>query len=625
MDISFNPADVISDNVISQIPHFTGKAIFELDKNGRLLFVNEEAATLFGQPSKSLIRKLVWGRFHNPVNGFLCQVIEQSLYKKAILDEVLTYPASTIELHIQAIPSSSGAIVMISTLSKDSKPGINWNKHIQEEIVPAFHEQQITYEGNLEKLRDSKDLLQSVFDVSLTGIAVLESIRNDEEKIIDFKLTLINESGKKRLGVNLTGKNLLDVLPDGLVFFEMNKQVVETGVPFDIERNYEGELVKGWFRITAVKLGDGLVVCFDDIGIRKHNEQELSNLNSMLSVQNKLFEQAEQVANTGSWIWNLDTNVVHYSDNCYRIYGMEPQSHAPGWEAFNKYVHKDDFERLSNLIKKMSVNEQPSSTEYRIITTNGDLRYIRANNKLYITPEGERTMIGNIQDITEPKMAEQELIQLKLSQQSEILNAVLLAQEFERERIGEGLHNGVAQLLYAVKIKNELLKVADPGNTQKLLKEIDSVLSDAIKETRNISFELVPTALKDFGLEHALTALFQKIAKPGLQISFNASALNDRLSENIEIGIYRIIQELVNNIIKHSRATKANVKINNEGGTILVVVRDNGEGFNQKQVSQEQKGIGLQNIKNRAKLLNAKLKIDSSPSKGTRVSIDIPA
>lgn len=226
-------------------------------------------------------------------------------------------------------------------------------------------------------------------------------------------------------------------------------------------------------------------------------------------------------------------------------------------------------------------------------------------------------------DINEKKKAEHELVELRLKQQREVLNAIILAQEEERERIGEALHDGVAQLLYGAQTRLQALSLTS-AEDQKNLKEVLAIISDAINDTRRISFELVPAVLKDYGIEVALKALFQRIIRDKPKISLQVKGLSRRLPEKLEYTIYRVVQELVNNILKHSKATEASVDIHYSRKMLQLTIADNGIGIREHAEERIYKGIGLQSIKNRVKLMEGSFKIQSSSSSGTAIFISIP-
>lgn len=244
--------------------------------------------------------------------------------------------------------------------------------------------------------------------------------------------------------------------------------------------------------------------------------------------------------------------------------------------------------------------------------------------EVYLNPlfQEDGTVAGGLtilHDVSLRKRMEEEAMRLKLEQQKEVLNAVLATQEEERKRIAEALHNGVGQLLYAAKLNLERQHKAAKTEASSLLTEL---LDEAIRETRTISFELMPRILEDFGLETALQELMKRICTGAIKFNLKTIGLQ-RFSDTIEIAVYRIIQELINNILKHSKATQANLEVTCKRNMLYITVQDNGIGFDPKSKATKTKGIGLTGIENRVKLLDGKMEVQTIPGTGTTINIQL--
>ena len=225
-----------------------------------------------------------------------------------------------------------------------------------------------------------------------------------------------------------------------------------------------------------------------------------------------------------------------------------------------------------------------------------------------------------VRDVTERVRLAEEATELKLRQQQEVLSAILTTQEQERKRIAEALHNGVGQLLYATKLNLEN-RQGGPASREAAL----ALLEEAIKATRTISFELTPGILQDFGLKSALEELVKRIPRSGLHVHLYLTGSFAELPQQLEISVYRIVQELLNNIIKHAQAREAFVHVVHEDGHVTISAEDDGVGFDSTQATGPHTGIGLTSIRNRVDLLAGTLSIDSRPGRGTIVSIDLKA
>ena len=224
-----------------------------------------------------------------------------------------------------------------------------------------------------------------------------------------------------------------------------------------------------------------------------------------------------------------------------------------------------------------------------------------------------------MRDVTERERLTEEATRLRLRQQQEVLAAILTTQETERKRIAEALHNGLGQLLYATK-----LSLDGPGGVPPAPRDALRLLEEAIRTTRTISFELTPGILEDFGLGTALEALVKRIAPARLPLHLHLRNLDQRLPAPVEIAVYRTVQELLNNVMKHARATEVEVHVAHETGRLYVSVEDNGCGFEPAVLAAEPlAGIGLAGVRNRVALLGGELAVRSQLGRGTIISFEV--
>jgi PAS domain S-box-containing protein len=219
-----------------------------------------------------------------------------------------------------------------------------------------------------------------------------------------------------------------------------------------------------------------------------------------------------------------------------------------------------------------------------------------------------------IADITERKNMEASLI-----------NAVVEGQESERKRLSRELHDGLGPLLSSVKHNMDVIdpsNSSDPDKNIKYLNYSITLLNDAINELRTISQNLMPRILEDFGLVSALKELCERISQTNkLQVSFYSNEKYFDINKEIELGLYRIAQELLNNALKHSKADKINIQLVRKNDKVILLVDDNGIGFDTRSSS---KGFGLKNIQSRAKAFNGILNIESDLQKGTITTLEVP-
>lgn len=213
-----------------------------------------------------------------------------------------------------------------------------------------------------------------------------------------------------------------------------------------------------------------------------------------------------------------------------------------------------------------------------------------------------------------------------LSQQQIAASAILQAEENERQRIAKDLHDGVGQIMSAAKMNLSSFEndLQFKDEEQKLsFERIISLVDEGCREVRSVSHQMMPNVLLKSGLGKAVTEFLDKIDQKVLKVNLHTEGLNEHIEETTEIVLYRVLQESVNNVIKHSGASELDLSLIKDVDGISATIEDNGRGFDSKNLS-EKAGIGLKNMKARVEYLKGTIDFDSSPGKGTLVAIHIP-
>jgi two-component system NarL family sensor kinase len=224
------------------------------------------------------------------------------------------------------------------------------------------------------------------------------------------------------------------------------------------------------------------------------------------------------------------------------------------------------------------------------------------------------------------KIQQQRITELETQQQLLATEAVLKGEEQERSRLAKDLHDGLGGMLSGIKyslntVKGNLLMT--PDNQYAFERSMD-MLDSSIKEMRRVAHNMMPEALVKFGLDTALKDFCQDINQSGaLAITYQSIGLqNTSLDQTTAVTIYRIVQELINNTMKHGAAKKGIVQVTRAGNELAITVEDDGKGFD-PAVLQAAKGMGWANIHNRIEFLKGRLDIQSAPGKGTSVHIEL--
>ncbi len=210
--------------------------------------------------------------------------------------------------------------------------------------------------------------------------------------------------------------------------------------------------------------------------------------------------------------------------------------------------------------------------------------------------------------------------------QAQQLQTVINTQEEERKRISRDLHDDVGTKLSALKLFLSSLKSnADKKQYQqigRLASNSEQLINETIKDVREMLLNLSPGILEEFGFTTAIEGLVSKINQTNtIHFDLLVFGMKDNLKKEYELALYRITQELINNVLKHSEAGKVSLQIGYRDEKIIIMIEDDGKGFD---LSVHKDGYGLKNLEARAKLLNGTMNIDTLPGKGTSVSIEVP-
>jgi len=234
-----------------------------------------------------------------------------------------------------------------------------------------------------------------------------------------------------------------------------------------------------------------------------------------------------------------------------------------------------------------------------------------------------------LRDVTQRKRLENEMRQEQVKRQNDINKAMIYAQEQERGRIAEDLHDELGHNLSVLKMNLSVLQSKanelDPS-IQKVLENSAELLDQTTMEVRNISRNLTPNLLFDFGLVAAIRNLVKRVIEgKGLQVEFITLNTDDQeLAQTIEISVYRIVQELLNNTLKYAEAEEVNIQLTLQDDNLVLMYEDDGKGFDVAAVRAQNKGLGLKNMEARARLIAASLNIDSQPGHGSTFILEVP-
>jgi signal transduction histidine kinase len=219
--------------------------------------------------------------------------------------------------------------------------------------------------------------------------------------------------------------------------------------------------------------------------------------------------------------------------------------------------------------------------------------------------------------------AKEEMYEMETRHQQTLIHSNLQTLEDERKRFAEDLHDEIGASLSAIRLHVSRLEIEAAENALKTqLKEVKGIIDQSMASTRRISHNMLPPGLEMFGLMHIVEDLAKTVSQPDLQVKADIQADLPRLPYNTELALYRILQELLNNTIKHAKASEVMITIAVDADRYILSYRDNGKGFDAASVRYA--GLGLRNMESRTNMIQGSFHFDTSPGKGLFVEITIP-
>ncbi|MDH5561233.1 MAG: PAS domain-containing protein [Deltaproteobacteria bacterium] len=306
--------------------------------------------------------------------------------------------------------------------------------------------------------------------------------------------------------------------------------------------------------------------------------------------------------------------------------GYQAEDFENGRVSWLTIIFPEDIERVLKSTRSLFEKETQLEMRYRIITNDGQIKWLQ-DIKRSVFKNGKPVMIsGVLLDISEKMKMDEELI-IDQVQLRSLATDIHLVEEKERRKLASELHDSIGQILTFTKLKLDQLSILTKSASMlKTIKEVKDLVKDMIQRTRMITFELSPPVLHEIGLEAALISLASQLnGMHKMKIKIVSDKLPRELGHQTSLLLFRTANELLTNVLKHSRTKDATIYLENDKNTFQLTVQDDGVGFD---VDATFKGIGdcfgLFNIKERLSFIGGDFKIISNPGKGTKVVLTVP-
>ncbi len=328
---------------------------------------------------------------------------------------------------------------------------------------------------------------------------------------------------------------------------------------------------------------------------------------------------AVEAGRSVGWDADLKSGRKRWFGDLKYIFGMSGDNRNGHVGDLRKHVHPEDLEIFETAIATARETQEPYASEFRVVREDGDSRWISARGKFYFTPNGEpERMLGIATDITERKLAEKTL--------SNLSGQLIKAQEEERSRIARELHDDFQQRLALLSIDLEhlakYLSQDTEGSDQ--LHELWNRIGELGSDLHSLSHRLHSSTLDILGLVASLSSFCAEFKDHhSIDVNFVEENVPRDIPREVALCLFRITQEALQNVKKHSRADSAEVRVEGLEQKIHLSISDRGTGFDQGAASR-QNGIGVRSMEERVRLVGGQFAVRSRPMEGTSIDVWIP-
>lgn len=403
------------------------------------------------------------------------------------------------------------------------------------------------------------------------------------------------------------------------------EQSLATGTPYQLEvRHRRADGKYRWFLSRGVPVRDeqGRIARWygtkTDIEDRKLMEEALRENEADLA-------EAQRVAKLGSWKFNVADDSVTWSEEVYRIFDVDKGAFGGVYKSFLSKVHPEDRARVLQTNRAARESGGPFEIDYRIVTRAGAVKNVREVGYVKKDANGNvLRLFGTVQDITDYRRAQEELQKLS--------GRLLRLQDEERQRIARDLHDATGQNLVALATMLGQLRQFLPARARKLrklLSECQGLAAKCISEIRTLSYLLHPPALDQAGLTGAIRDYVKGFSKrSAIQVELELSVRVGRMAREAELALFRVVQEALTNIQRHSGSRRAKIRMNRDSSNLRLEIMDSRNRASGRPARRTRKpyfqfGVGIRSMQERVNSIGGRFEIDST-SHGTIVRVTLP-
>jgi two-component system sensor histidine kinase UhpB len=340
-------------------------------------------------------------------------------------------------------------------------------------------------------------------------------------------------------------------------------------------------------------------------------------------------KEAQRIGKIGHWEHDLIAGRITWSEETGRIFGLPSSDGGISQAQLEDMTHPDDRQLQRQALSEALQGSRLLDVEFRVVPSDADMRFVHVRDEIVYDESGRPIrMFGTVQDITERKQAEEEL-RRQATRLQELSRQVLQAQEVERRAIARELHDEIGQVLTAVSTNLQTIQLSsDAATLAERLKESIDLVDEALRQIRDLSLDLRPSMLDDFGLVPALEWFVDRQAqRSGFSAELVVAPAELRMPPNLETTVFRVAQIALTNVARHAQAKHVQVELRLREAELELVIRDDGIGFDvAAALERASRGatLGLLSMQERVRLVGGALEMTSTPGLGTEIRVHFP-